>query len=158
MLKEYFAADSRRINHALKVLGAAEAIMAGEQVSEQILQTVIPTAVFHDVGIKLAEQKYHSAAGPYQELEGPPVVRQLMEQLGKPKELIERVAYIVGHHHTADKNDGLDFQIIWEADLIVNIEEEEIYRHSEKMPGIIEKNFRTATGIRLAEDRYGWNR
>lgn len=36
---------------------------------------------------------------------------------------IERVAYLVGHHHTFQRIDGLDYQILIEADFIVNAAE-----------------------------------
>jgi len=153
-LKEYFGSDERRINHALKVLAAAEIIMSGEQVCGITHDVVTVTALLHDVGIKVAELKYNSSAGPYQELEGPPVVRKIMERLGAPQEITERVTYIVGGHHTAHKNDGLDFQIIWESDLLVNIEEEELDRNNEQLRKIINKNFRTPTGLHIARLRY----
>ncbi len=81
-------------------------------------------------------------------------MRDIMERRGAPQDLIERVAYIVGGHHTASKNDGLDFQIIWEADLMVNIEEDGLDKQSKKLPAIITKNFRTLSGYRLARERY----
>jgi CRISPR/Cas system-associated endonuclease Cas3-HD len=153
-LKTHFGSDERRIDHALKVLEAAEIIMNGEKVDAKVREVVTITALLHDVGIKAAEQKYNSSAGPYQEIEGPPVARKIMAQRGAPQEIMERVAYIVGSHHTASKNDGLDFQIIWEADLMVNIEEDGLYKSPEKLPAIISKNFKTLTGQRLAEERY----
>ncbi|MBP2655078.1 MAG: hypothetical protein H6Q73_2647 [Firmicutes bacterium] len=153
-LKEHFGSDERRINHALKVLEAAEIIMRGEQVDGTTCDVVMITALLHDVGIKVAEQKYNSSAGPYQEIEGPPLVREIMARIGAPQEIIERVAYIVGGHHTASKNDGLDFQIIWEADLMVNIEEDGLDKQPEKLPAIISKNFQTITGRQLATARY----
>jgi heterodisulfide reductase subunit B len=153
-LKEHFGADKRRINHALKVFAVAVMIMNGEQVEDRIRDVVTVTALLHDVGIKVAEQKYNSSAGPYQELEGPPIVREIMKRLGAEEEIIDRAAYIVGGHHTASKNDGLDFQIIWEADLMVNIEEDGLYKHPENLPNIISRNFKTSTGRQLAIERY----
>ncbi|MBP2638592.1 MAG: hypothetical protein H6Q72_4499 [Firmicutes bacterium] len=153
-LRDHFGSDERRINHALKVLAVAEIIMDGEQVGDAICDVVTVTALLHDVGIKVAEQKYNSSAGPYQEIEGPPIVRAIMFRRGEPQEIIDRVAYIVGGHHTVSKNDGLDFQIIWEADLLVNIEEDGLDRFSEKLPAIISKNFYTSTGRNLAKERY----
>ncbi len=153
-LKAHFGADGRRINHALKVLGFAERIMTGEGVAPEVQKIVVITALLHDVGIKAAEEKYQSSAGPYQELEGPPIVRAIMSSYGEPAPLIERVAYIVGGHHTPGKNDGLDFQIIWESDLLVNIEEDGLAADKAKLPAIIEKNFRTATGRAIAQAEY----
>lgn len=35
----------------------------------------------------------------------------------------ERVAYLVGHHHSPAQIDGIDYQILIEADYIVNASE-----------------------------------
>lgn len=153
-LKRHFGPDQRRIDHALKVLAYAESIMAGDQVDSDTRRIVTITAILHDAGIKTAEEKYHSSAGPYQELEGPPIVREIMARHAEAATIIERVSYIVGSHHTPAKNNGLDFQIIWEADLLVNIEEEGLVK-SDKLPYIIAKNFRTPTGTRIAKEQYG---
>ena len=153
-LRAHFGADARRINHALKVLGFAERIMAGAGVAPELQKIIVITALLHDVGIKAAEEKYHSSAGSYQELEGPPIVRAIMASHGEPAPLVERVAYIVGGHHTPAKNDGLDFQIIWEADLLVNIEEDGLASDLAKLPAIIEKNFLTAAGRAIAQAEY----
>ncbi len=153
-LKRHFGSDQRRINHALNVLANAETIMDGEKTDEKTRRIVTITALLHDVGIKAAEEKYNSSAGPYQELEGPPIVTAILTGRGEPQAVIQRIAYIVGGHHTAAKNDGLDFQIIWEADLLVNIEEEGLTAHPEKLRTLIAKNFRTVTGSRLAQERY----
>lgn len=153
-LKCHFGSDSRRINHALKVLAFAEQIMDGESISKNLRQIVTMTAILHDVGIKIAEQKYGSSAGPYQEQEGPPVAAAIMRRLGENEAVIDRVCYIIGGHHTPAKNDGLDFQIIWEADLFVNIEEEGLTGDKDKLKIILAKNFKTVTGKRLAEEIY----
>nr|WP_320145506.1 HD domain-containing protein [uncultured Anaeromusa sp.] len=150
-LKQHFGTDVRRIQHALMVLKAAEMIMNGENIQGAMRDVVTITALLHDVGIKAAEQKYQSAAGPYQEIEGPPLARAILERRGAEPALSERVCYIIGGHHTASKNDGIDFQIIWEADLLVNIEEEGLAQNRHALAAIIEKNFKTATGKNLAK-------
>lgn len=153
-LKRHFGADTRRINHALKVLAFAEQIMDGEKTGRAMRHIVTVTAILHDAGIKVAEEKYHSSAGPYQEQEGPPVARAIMRRAGEDEAVIDRVCYIIGGHHTPGKNDGLDFQIIWEADLLVNIEEDGLTGDKDKLRRIIAKNFKTATGKGIATRLY----
>lgn len=153
-LRQHFGTDERRINHAEKVLAFAEKIMDGEKVSEEVRLITMITAILHDVGIKPAEQKYNSSAGRYQELEGPPIAQAMMRKAGESEAVISRVCYIIGGHHTPSKNDGIDFQIIWEADLMVNIEEEELTKDKVKLKEIIAKNFKTATGKCLAAAEY----
>ena len=36
---------------------------------------------------------------------------------------MNRVAYLVGHHHSPEQIDGIDYQILIEADYIVNASE-----------------------------------
>ena len=47
-----------------------------------------------------------------------------MTELGYPQEVIERVSYLVGHHHSYDQIEGMDYQILVEADFIVNMYED----------------------------------
>ena len=42
---------------------------------------------------------------------------------GLSKEEIDRVSYLVGHHHTFSNIDGIDYQILIEADYIANAAE-----------------------------------
>lgn len=140
-----------QIEHTLQVLGFAEDIMKGEEVEEEKRELISIIAILHDIGIKEALKKYGSAAAPYQEKEGAVIAREILEAVGYPKEDTERVCYIVGYHHTASKIDGLDFQIQWEADLLVNLQNMEIKNDKEKLSKVIEENFKTATGKKLAE-------
>ncbi len=123
-MKDYFGTDERRINHALKVLAHAEEIAEKEGITEgKMLDVIRYSAILHDIGIHEAERKYNSSAGKYQEIEGPPIADEILSELKIEREIIDRVLYLVGHHHTIEKIDKIDFQILWEADLLVNIEE-----------------------------------
>ena len=154
-LKDYYGIDLKRINHALKVLSFADRIVDGENITdEKIKKIVYITAILHDIGIKKAEEKYGSSSGRYQEIEGPAIAREIMRKNNEDEGIIERVCYIIGGHNTASKNDGLDFQIIWESDLLVNIEEDELYKDREKVSNIVEKNFKTKTGKNIAGDLF----
>jgi len=48
----------------------------------------------------------------------------------------------------------LNFQILYEADWLVNIEEEGISKDRKKVEGLIGKVFRTVTGKQIAEKLY----
>lgn len=133
LMKDYFAGDMKRINHALRVLKHAEEIASQENITEKkMMDIIIYSAIFHDIGIHEAERKYNSSAGKYQEIEGPPIAKELLKKINIDEDILERVLYIVGNHHTLSKIDGIDFQILWEADLLVNLEEKELdydFRH-----------------------------
>jgi HD superfamily phosphodiesterase len=148
----YFKNDPRRINHALKVYGFAAAISGAEKVSEKESTVINLTAILHDIGIKEAEKKYNSTAGNYQEIEGPPIARQILENLGIDNNIIQRVCHLIGNHHSYQKINGLDFQIIVEADFLVNIFEDQMA--AEAIKSIRQKYFKTGQGIALLDSIY----
>jgi HD-GYP domain len=148
----YFKNDVRRINHSLKVYGFAAAISGMESVTEKESTIISLAAPLHDIGIKEAERKYNSTAGQYQEIEGPPIAGQLLKNLGIDDNIIERVCFIVGNHHSYQKIDGLDFQIIVEADFLVNIFEEQMA--TEAIESIRQKYFKTDHGVKLLNTMY----
>ena len=106
----------------------------------------------HDVGIKVAEQKYNSSAGHYQQLEGPPVAKKILDELGYPDDFVERVMYLIAHHHTYTNIDGMDYQILVEADFLVNADEDRL--SSDAIENFKEKIFKTTTGIAVLENNY----
>jgi len=136
------------ITHTRQVLDYAEELMAGERINDPRERELITLAVIlHDVGIPAALRKHGSAAGPYQEAEGEAISREILTRLEYDAAGIERVCYLVGHHHTRDALDGRDFQILWEADFLVNAREMD----PAQRPAAIAENLQTATGKRLAE-------
>ncbi len=152
-MKRYFADESRYINHTIKVLSYAEQILKGEAIKDDFIKEVtVLSSIYHDIGIPESEKKYSSSAAEYQEMEGPPIARKLMERLGIRPDIGERVLYIVGNHHTKERIDGIDFQILWEADFLVNIEEKNIIIDKEFLSETIRENFSTNTGNRLINE------
>lgn len=146
-MKKYFDEDMPRINHALRVLYYGEKILNMEQVEQPFIHCVVEMAcIFHDIGIKESEKKYLSAAAKYQELEGPPVAREIMLDILIRPDILERVCYLIGHHHTQRTVDGFDFQILWEADFLVNVEEGWIKVDAGKEKEILCRHFRTNAG------------
>lgn len=151
----YNGGDVRRIGHALKVTGYAEAIACGEGLCGRGLEILKAAAALHDIGIHEAERRYSSAAGPYQEKEGPPVARAILEGLGHDGDFIDRVCFLVGHHHTYSAVDGEDYQILIEADFLVNLEEDGLEKGAEAVKTAVKKYFKTATGTAMAIQLFG---
>ena len=85
--------------------------------------------------------------GKYQEMEGPGEARTMLTALSWPQEVIDRVCYLVGHHHTYDNIDGMDYQILVEADFLVNLFEDGSTPDTQK--SVFERIFRTEGGKRL---------
>ena len=149
---KYYAGDKKRINHFIKVHGYAKAIGEAEELDERTMLILETAAYVHDIGIKISEEKYNSSAGKYQEIEGPPIAEEMLTKLGYDKDVIERVSYLVGHHHTYSNIDGIDYQILVESDFLVNICEDNLSKDSAMK--IKEKIFKTQTGKKLLENLF----
>lgn len=150
-LEAYFGKDAKRIEHAKKVLDFAEEILRREESDWHI---VVPAAILHDVGIKIAEQKYGSAAGNYQEKEGPQIARDILKKLNFKKEDIEEICDIIGHHHSPGAVNTRNFKVLCDADWLVNLKEEAVIRDKAGLKEAISKVFNTKTGKEIAERIY----
>jgi HD superfamily phosphodiesterase len=149
----YFGTDVRRINHALKVYGFASCMARREGLTPEEIQVVDIAAVLHDIGIHEAERKHHSSGGKYQELEGPAIAKELLSDVGLESATIDRICFIIGHHHSYQKIDGPDFQLLVEADFLVNIYEDEMPKHA--IESVRDKYFASKTGLLLLNSLYG---
>lgn len=148
----YFGKDARRINHALKVYALTKTIGELEGLSPEKLLTLEIAAILHDIGIKESERKYGSSAGHHQEIEGPPVARQILQGLGLNNLDADRICYLIGNHHSYNKIDDLDFQILVEADFLVNIFEDSM--DANQVNPIKLKYFKTKTGLAYLQSMY----
>ena len=149
----YDAGDAKRIQHFLKVHTLAALIGKEEKLSEETQNILEAAAILHDIGIHEAERKYGSASGQYQEQEGAPLAKAMLEKLGYEGNFVERVCYLVGHHHTYNQVDGQDYQILLEADFLVNASEDQL--SPKAIVSFRDKVFRTASGKKLLADMYG---
>lgn len=150
---DYYAGDPARIQHFVKVHSFAALIGRQEGLDEETLNRLEAAAYVHDIGIKPAEQRYHSSAGRYQEELGPAPARAILLECGFDAAAAERVAYLVGHHHTYREIDGLDYQILVEADFLVNLFEDKT-----PLPGAenaLTHIFRTKTGTAICKTMFG---
>jgi HD superfamily phosphodiesterase len=148
----YFGHDIRRINHALKVYGFASCIVRKENLKDDEIFIVETTAILHDIGIVEAEKKYNSSIGKYQEIEGPGIAKEILSDFDIHPNALERICFIIGNHHSYQNIDGIDFQIIVEADFLVNIYEDDITKKS--IESIRNNYFKTKTGISIIESVY----
>lgn len=149
-MTDYFKGDKKRINHFIKVHSYAKCIGELERISKDELFILEIASIVHDIGIKNSELKYNSSAGKYQEIEGVPEAKKLLQSLNFDTSIIDRVCYLVGHHHTYDNIQGLDYQILVEADFLVNLFEDN--NSIESIKNVKSKIFKTKTGILLLEN------
>lgn len=148
----YNAGDPARIQHLTKVHSFARLIGLSEGLEAHTQFCLEAAAYVHDIGIRNAEKKYGSSGGKLQEQEGPPEAERLLQSLGFAKTDVERICWLVGHHHTYQGIDGLDYQILVEADFLVNLFEEHSGR--EAVETALERVFRTKTGKKLCREMF----
>ena len=146
---EFFEGDPKRIQHFIKVHSFAKLIGEGEELDDKTLFILEAAALVHDIGIRPAEEKFGQCNGKLQEQEGPAPARKMLESLGFEPEEVERICYLVAHHHTYTNVEGMDYQILLEADFLVNLYEENSPR--EAVQAALKNIFRTNTGIRICQ-------
>jgi len=151
-MRRYFSPDLKRVNHALRVAQYAEEILKIEGGHPLV---VLGAAYLHDIGIKEAEKKKGNASVEDQEKEGPIIARDILGKLNVQRGIIDEICDIIGHHHHPRERETLNFQILFEGDLLVNMEENGFSKDLKKLEQVIEKNFKTVTGKKLARELFG---
>ncbi len=148
-MKRYLKSDFKRIGHATRVARYAERIGKNERGN---LAVILSAGYLHDIGIPEAERKHGSSAPEYQEKEGPPIARSILNKLKANEDLVDEVCDIVGHHHHPGLDESLNFKVVFDADLIANLEDKikERPMETKRLTRIIEKNFLTAGGKKEA--------
>ena len=141
------------INHFIKVFTFASLIGKLESVDESTQRILEIAAIVHDISCPLCRQKYGNTNGKLQEEESEPLLRDFLEEFELPKHVEERIIFLVGHHHTYSNVEGLDYQILLEADFLVNAGESSKY--SLAVDSFREKVFKTPSGRRLLDEMYG---
>jgi putative nucleotidyltransferase with HDIG domain len=148
-MKKYFKKDFKRIGHAMRVACYAEKIGKNEGGD---LSVILTAAYLHDIGIHEAARTKASVAAENHEKTGLSVARSILTELGAKKELIDEVCDIIGSHHHSGSNSSLNYRIVHDADLIVNLEEKqkENPMNDKDLTEFIGKNFLTESGRKEA--------
>lgn len=141
------------IAHFMKVWGYAKTIGELEGLDEDTQFLLETAAIVHDIACPLCRVKYGNASGKHQEEEGGPLTREFLKGTGLTQEQIERVAYLVAHHHTYTDVVGADYQILLEADYLVNADESAYVK--EHIVNFGRKVFKTESGRALLCSIYG---
>lgn len=146
-MQDYFGADQRRIDHALQVSCYAEELLSYVDADPV---TTLAAAYLHDIGIPESERKHGSSSGKWQEIEGPPIAREILANLAAEEALTEQVVAIVAGHHTRNAVDAPEFRIIWDADALVNFAEVLPSKSAEQVEGLLQGHMVTEAGFRMA--------
>lgn len=149
---EYSCGNLHDISHFLKVHAYARTIGQCEQLDAETQEILEVAAIVHDIACPLCREKYGNTNGKYQEQEGIALTTEFLQDSGLPQPSIDRVVYLVSHHHTLTDIDGLDHQILLEADYLVNADESGYSR--ENILHTKETLFKTMTGTALLQSVY----
>ena len=140
------------INHLIKVHGFARLIGELEALEDDEKERLEVAAAVHDISCEFCRRKYGHCSGKVQEEESPTMVRAFLEDFHYSTKFVDRIAWIVGHHHTYEGVEGADYQILLEADFLVNACEMSL--SNEALREMYEKVFRTRSGKKLLQDMY----
>ena len=152
-MKLYFGQDFKRIGHSAKVARYAEKLIEEEKGDPAV---VLTAAYLHDIGAKEAERKHESVDAVYQEMEGPAVAREILTKLDAAEPIIDEVCDIIGRHHHPRPDETVNFKIVYDADLLANLEEKQRKSDIElpRLIELIESEFLTASGKELAHGMF----
>lgn len=143
----FYRGNKADINHFLKVYAYAETIGRLEHLEEETQDILEIAAIVHDISCPLCREKYGNTNGAYQEAESEALLRPFLAEFSLSEKIEERVIYLVTHHHTYTDVEGIEYQILLEADYLVNAEEKGLNRETIQAFG--EAVFRTESGLRL---------
>ena len=124
-----------------------------EKADEKTCAVLEAAAVAHDMGVKVAMEIFGESSGQLQEELGPGVAEEFLRRLHCPEDVVQRAAWLVGHHHSYDNIKDLDHQILVEADFLANFYDEKM--STEQIRAAYKEIFKTETGKKLCHDLYG---
>ena len=151
-MTDFYKGNIHDIYHFLKVWAFAKNIGEAEGLDPKTQETLEMAAVVHDIACPLCRVKYGNANGKHQEEESAALIEEFFVDSDLPKEFVDRVSYIVSHHHTITGIDGIDYQIMIEADYLVNADESNFSGNNVR--NMLEKVFKTETGKFLLQSMY----
>jgi len=153
-MEQVFAESQGMITHTQTVLGHALDIQGHEGGN---LTVVKAAAILHDIGRPKAMEIHGSSSGQYQEIEGPPIAREILTRLDFPAAQIDHVCGIIANHHSdADPEivTTLEFKVLWDSDWLVNFPGRYRQATEEEKAEAVETIFKTARGKELAREMF----
>ena len=144
--------NRRDVAHFLKVYAYAKTIAECEGLDLGTTHILELTAIVHDIACPLCREKYGSTNGKLQEKESPALLADFFAGTDVTGAALERIVYLVSHHHTYAGVDGPDWQILLEADYLVNADEGDAA--PEAIRAMRDEVFRTETGKELLDAVY----
>ena len=149
---DFYRGTRSDVRHFLKVYAYAQTIGRLEGLDEKTSDTLEIAAIVHDIACPLCREKYGNTNGKHQEEESEELLKIFLSEFALPKEMEERIIYLVTHHHTYTNVEGMDYQILLEADYLVNADESEY--SDEAIRNFRERVFKTQSGLHMLDSIY----
>lgn len=148
----YDCGDPKRIQHFIKVHAFAKLIAESEGIDAHTRFVLEAAAYLHDIGIHKAEDLLGDCGGKNQEKLGPGEAAPILERCGFSEADAQRVCFLIAHHHTYTGIDGADWQILLEADMLVNLFEDGAGERAAR--SALERVFKTEAGRELCRQMF----
>ena len=148
-MKKYYGTDFRPMSHALKVARYAEQILKMEGGNPLI---VLGASYLHGMAVHKRGKRSEGTPVHVQDGEGLAAAKAILEKLSVEKEIADEICDILGHLDRPREQDGLNFQIVYEAEWLATAEEKGISTDREKDAEFIDRVFRTVTGKQMARN------
>jgi len=149
---DFYEGNISDIEHFLKVHAYAALIGRLEQLDEKTQHTLEIAAIVHDISCPLCREKYGNAGGALQEQESEALLRPFLAEFSLAGDILERVIYLVSHHHTVTGVSGIDYRILLEADFLVNAREGNLSQ--DQIRAFYDNVVKTSSGKALFESVY----
>ena len=146
----YSEGNLHDINHFIKVWTYAKTIGELEHLDKDTQLVLEIAAILHDIACPVLRERIGNADGRLQEIEGVPLANDFLEDFEVTKEQLARILFLIGHHHNTREIDGIDYQILIEADYIVNAEENQY--SSGSIANVRNNIFKTKSGMYLLDE------
>lgn len=151
-MTDFYKGNIHDIYHFLKVWAFAKNIGEAEGLDPKTQETLEMAAVVHDIACPLCREKYGNTSGKHQEEESAPLVAEFFKDVPAGELDVERITWLVTHHHTYTNVEGMDYQILLEADFLVNAGESEYSK--QVIENFCKKVFRTEAGTHLLKSMF----
>lgn len=152
---DFYNGNLHDIDHFIKVWTYTKTIGELEHLDEETQFILETAAIVHGIACPLCREKYGNADWKHQEAEGPTLTADFLKDTGMSAAQVDRVSFLVGHHHTLDNIEGIDYQILIEADYIVNAGESSY--SAENIAYFDRKFFKTQAGHALLHSVFNIN-
>lgn len=149
---EFSKGNIHDVDHFIKVWGLARTIGELEKLDSHTQEVLELAAVVHDIACPLCRKKYGNTIGKNQERESLPLVKKFFADLPVSRADVDRISWLVAHHHTYTNVEGIDYQILLEADFLIIAGESGYTRES--IAEFRQRVFRTAAGTQLLDSMY----